>query len=198
MTPAAWWLVRHAAPQVAPGTCYGALDVPADPQASQQAALRLAEALPRGTLMSHSPLQRCEQLAHYLIALRPDLASNPDPRLREMDFGDWEGRPWADIARGEIDAWTQSFAHYRPGAGENLHSMLARVDAARREALKALQQGHPVAWITHAGVTRCVAWLSSHGGKLPLSHQWPLEAPGWGDWVMVRPGLTGEAPAQQT
>ena len=148
--------------------------------------------------MSHSPLQRCEQLAHYLLALRPDLASNPDPRLREMDFGDWEGRPWADIARSEIDAWTQSFAHYRPGAGENLHSMLARVDTARREALEALEQGRPVAWITHAGVTRCVAWLSSHGGKLPLSHQWPLEAPGWGDWVMVRPGLTGEAPVQQT
>ena len=66
------------------------------------------------------------------------------------------------------------------------------------EALKALAQGRPVAWITHAGVTRCVAWLSNHGGKLPLSHQWPLEAPGWGDWVMVRPGLTGEAPVQQT
>lgn len=198
MTPAAWWLVRHAAPQVAPGTCYGALDVPANPQATQQTARRLAEALPTGTLMSHSPLQRCEQLAHYLLALRPDLASNPDPRLREMDFGDWEGRPWADIARGEIDAWTQSFAHYRPGAGENLHSMLARVDAARREALEALAQGRPVAWITHAGVTRCVAWLSSHGSELPLSHQWPLEAPGWGDWVMVRPGLTGEAPVQQT
>ena len=179
MTPAAWWLVRHAAPQVAPGTCYGALDVPADPQATQQTARRLAEALPTGTLMSHSPLQRCEQLAHYLLALRPDLDSNPDPRLREMDFGDWEGRPWADIARGEIDAWTQDFAHYRPGAGENLHSMLARVDTARREALKALEQGRPVAWITHAGVTRCVAWLSSHGSKLPLSHQWPLEAPGW-------------------
>ena len=197
MTPAAWWLVRHAAPQVAPGTCYGALDVPADPQATQQTARRLAEALPTGTLMSHSPLQRCEQLAHYLLALRTDLANNPDPRLREMDFGDWEGRPWADIARSEIDAWTQSFAHYRPGAGENLHSMLARVDAARREALEALAQGRPVAWITHAGVTRCVAWLSSHGSELPLSHQWPLEAPGWGDWVMVRPGLTGEAPVQQ-
>ena len=198
MNSAAWWLVRHAAPQVAPGTCYGALDVPAAAQATQQTARRLAEALPTGTLMSHSPLQRCEQLARYLLALRADLTSHADPRLREMDFGDWEGRPWADIARSEIDAWTQSFAHYRPGAGENLHSMLARVDAARREALKALQQGHPVAWITHAGVTRCVAWLSSRGGKLPLSHQWPLEAPGWGDWVMVRPGLTGEAPVQQT
>ena len=44
------------------------------PQATQQTARRLAEALPTGTLMSHSPLQRCEQLAHYLIALRPDLA----------------------------------------------------------------------------------------------------------------------------
>lgn len=192
------WLVRHAQVLLAPGTCYGALDVAADRDATQHSAASLAGVLPAGARIRTSPLQRCEQLAHYLRALRPDLNSNPDPRLREMDFGDWEGRPWADIARGEIDAWTQDFAHYRPGAGESLHSMLARVDAARREALKALEQGRPVAWITHAGVTRCVAWLSNHGGKLPLSHQWPLEAPGWGDWVMVRPGLTGEAPVQQT
>ena len=50
MTPhapgARLWLVRHAAPQVAPGTCYGALDVPADPAATQAAARRLAAALP--------------------------------------------------------------------------------------------------------------------------------------------------------
>ena len=32
------WLVRHAQPVVATGTCYGALDVPADAAATQVAA----------------------------------------------------------------------------------------------------------------------------------------------------------------
>ena len=192
------WLVRHAQPLVDAGVCYGRLDVAADPAATRASAQALAQALPLHAALHTSPLQRCEHLAHTLCTLRPDLASKTDDRLAEMDFGSWEGQRWDALGAHALDAWTQDFAHYRPGAGENLHSMLARVDAARREALKALEQGRPVAWITHAGVTRCVAWLSSHGSELPLSHQWPLEAPGWGDWVMVRPGLTGEAPVQQT
>ena len=37
------WLVRHAQPLVAPGTCYGRLDVPADTHATLTAARALAE-----------------------------------------------------------------------------------------------------------------------------------------------------------
>ena len=63
------WLVRHAAPLVAPDTCYGGLDVPADAQATRAAAERLATALPAGALVVYSTLQRCELLAHELPAL---------------------------------------------------------------------------------------------------------------------------------
>ena len=66
------WLVRHATPLVAAGTCYGALDVAADAQATQQAALALARALPPGAVLRSSPLQRCTQLAAALFALRAD------------------------------------------------------------------------------------------------------------------------------
>ena len=57
------WLVRHAAPLVPPGTCYGAWDVPADAQATRAAAERLATALPpggRAVCVAYSTLQRCE------------------------------------------------------------------------------------------------------------------------------------------
>ena len=157
------WLVRHAAPLVAPGTCYGALDVPADAQDTRAAAERLATALPAGALVGYSTLQRCELLAHDLIGLRPDLALKPAAELVEFDFGRWEGRAWDDIARTDIDAWTADFAHYRPGGGDNLAAMLERVSNALGVARQACAQGTDVLWITHAGVARCVQWLLRHG-----------------------------------
>lgn len=179
------WLVRHAAPIVAPGTCYGALDVPADAQATRTAAEHLANALPKAAQGLYSTLQRCEQLAHDLRALRPDLALNPDARLREMDFGHWEGKAWSDIAKSDIDAWVAAFATHAPGDGENLASALRRVASA----LNTTRQVHAdrgvtdVVWITHAGVIRCVAWLLLYGeGTMPRSEDWPVAAPGWGEW----------------
>jgi alpha-ribazole phosphatase len=200
--PRRLWLVRHAAPQVAPGTCYGTLDVAADPAATRHAAERLAAALPAGARVFHSPLQRCEQLALGLQVLRPDLPSNPDPRLREMDFGRWEGQPWDHIGRDAIDAWTAAFASHRPGDGENLAAVLARVAAALQDHRRAGRQATPasddVVWITHAGVIRSVAWLQAHGmeGALPRPEEWPLAAPGWGEWTITAlgpalPGPTG-------
>jgi alpha-ribazole phosphatase len=181
------WLVRHAQPLVAPGTCYGALDIPADPAATRAAAEHLAAALPPQSRVIHSTLQRCEQLALELQALRPDLVSKPDARLREMDFGSWEGQAWESIARSDIDAWTAAFASYRPGLGENLAAVLARVAAALQDHDPGATQD--VVWITHAGVIRSVAWLKAHGnGVLPRSEEWPVAAPGWGEWERTELG----------
>ena len=179
------WLVRHAAPLVAPGTCYGALDVPADAQATRAAAERLATALPAGALVVYSTLQRCELLAHELQALRPDLTLTPDARLREMDFGRWEGQTWEAIGKSAIDTWVAGFATHAPGGGESLADMLHRVAAALQTAREWRndQGAMDVVWITHAGVARCVAWLQERGeSALPRSEDWPAAAPGWGEW----------------
>ena len=179
------WLVRHAAPLVAPGTCYGALDVPADAQATRAAAERLSTALPPGARVAHSTLQRCELLAHDLQALRPDLTFAPDARLREMDFGCWEGQTWDAIGKSAIDTWVAGFATHAPGGGESLAHMLHRVAAALQtaQAWRTEQGVKEVVWITHAGVARCVAWLQERGeSALPRSDDWPVAAPGWGDW----------------
>jgi len=179
------WLVRHAQPVVAAGTCYGALDVPAETPATQAAAQRLAQALPKRVIVHHSTLQRCELLALATQALRSDLIISPDDRLREMDFGTWEGRAWDSIGQSAIDAWTADFALHRPGGGDNLAGLLARVAAALHDARLQAQGGSDVVWFTHAGVARCVAWLLAQGeGQVPRADEWPLAAPAWGEWVL--------------
>ena len=183
------WLVRHAQPLIAPGHCYGALDVPADPAATLHSARQLAGCLPQGLIAHHSPLQRCELLAHTLQGLRPDLVSKPDARLAEMDFGTWEGRPWDDIGHTALDAWTADFAAHRPGGGENLVAVLARVAAALQAARQtARRQQRDVLWITHAGVARCVQWLVQTApgpSPPPRADQWPLAAPAFGAWSTI-------------
>jgi alpha-ribazole phosphatase len=125
------WLVRHAKPLLASGVCYGRLDVAADAAATVQCAAALAGRLPGGTRVACSPLQRCEQLAHVLYGLRPDLSYKTDSRLQEMDFGLWEGQAWQAIARAELDAWSRNFANYTAGQhGENVSRFMARVGAA--------------------------------------------------------------------
>jgi len=182
------WLVRHARPLGADGLCYGRLDIAADAAASRQAAQALAGALPpKVVAVRHSPLQRCELLALDLQALRPDLASKPEPSIQEMDFGTWEGRAWSAIAQTEITAWAGNLGTHAPGGGEPLSAMLARVALALRDAAACAQAGGgDMVWITHAGVARCVQWLQTHGeARLPQAHEWPVAAPDFGAWVRV-------------
>ena len=188
--PPRLWLVRHACPDIAPGICYGRLDVPALPAASRAAAQALAHALAqRIAAVRHSPLQRCELLALDLRRLRPDLAqiSHPDPRLIELDFGYWEGRAWEALPRADIDAWSADLHCHAPGGGEALAGMLARVAQALDDAARAgWKTGGDVVWLTHAGVARCVDWLLRHGPDEPAdAARWPLHAPGYGAWTTV-------------
>lgn len=185
--PPRLWLLRHAAPlaaQARAGLCYGALDLPADPAATQAAARRMLPHLPRPLRVYSSSLQRCELLAQDLQALEPNLAYTLDPRLCELNFGTWEGQSWDSIARADIDAWAADLAHHRPGGGEPLVALLARVHAALAECAAL---GQDTLWITHAGVMRCVDWLQQHGTQAtPQSGLWPRHAPAFGEW-MERP-----------
>ncbi len=188
------WLVRHAQVALPEGTCYGQLDVPAHAQATQSSAFALAQALPQGLDLRCSTLQRCEQLAKSLLAQRPDLTLQPDPRLRELNFGRWEGRPWGSIAKSEIDAWAQQLATHAPGGGERLTDMLARVRAALHETLVGNTAARDAVWISHAGVARCVQWLlGERAGTAPCSTQWPVRAPGPGTWAVYDISEDGRA-----
>jgi alpha-ribazole phosphatase len=174
------WIARHAKPLIESGICYGALDVAADAPHTLQAAHALAQALPVHCKVWVSPLQRCMQLADALSALRPELKPQTDVRLREMDFGRWEGVAWDAIPLADMQAWTGDFGAHRFGGVESANEVLARVghvwDAARQHP------GENHVWITHAGVARAAQLLSQGLRSVDSASQWPKEAPGYGQW----------------
>lgn len=96
------YLIRHTRPDVAPGICYGRLDIDVAASFAQEAQCVQAW-LPPPDLVLTSPLLRTRRLATYLARQHCELHS--DERLLEKHFGAWEGRAWNDIPRGEIDAW---------------------------------------------------------------------------------------------
>jgi alpha-ribazole phosphatase len=179
------WLLRHARVTLEAGLCYGASDVPADPDLTRQAAASAASRLPPGVPVRVSGLGRAQQLARQLQRLRPDLGvATTDPRLNEMDFGQWELQRWDAIPRVAFDTWMADFAHHRFGGAESTQQIIERVADAVDELRK-----QPVAeavWITHAGVIRAAQFIVAHGrGPIGDVSHWPREAPEPGGWVAL-------------
>jgi len=141
-----------------PGYCYGRSDLPALEAPLAHTAEGLAGLLQRlhSPRLISSPLQRCRQLAE-----RTGCEVELEARWQELDFGEWEGRPWAQISPKEIDSWNADLIGYRPGGGENLAEMRGRVLAALSERRKL---AGPLVVVTHAGVIRI---LLAHWLELP-------------------------------
>jgi len=179
------WLVRHARVQLAGGLCYGASDVPADPEHTQAVAATLASVLPTGVPLWVSGLGRAQQLAAAVRAKRADLAPpTVDLRLNEMDFGQWELQAWEAIPRSAFDVWMAEFALHRFGGAESTQQVIDRVAAA----LNATREtgAADAVWICHAGVIRALQYLAAHGAS-PIEgvHQWPEHAPEPGGYIQI-------------
>jgi alpha-ribazole phosphatase len=164
------WLFRHPKPIGAEGRCVGSRsDLAVDARKAKRLAHRIrrlarSEQLPREVLSS--PLRRCAEVGRWLR--RWGFRLRLDPRLRELDFGNWDGRRWAEIPQSEIDAWVADFAAYRPGGGESLHDLLAR-----------LQRPGCALVITHGGVINALRL-----GRAPSAAEWP-PAPGYGRCIGI-------------
>lgn len=172
-------LVRHPQPDLAPGICYGRVDISTSIEAIEQVAAGLrAAGLPGLLPVYASPLARCARLAAAL-----DVPVTLDPRLAEMDFGAWEMRAWDAIPRVEVDAWAADLLHYRPGGGENVLDVTHRVAAFRRELR------HPAALIIcHAGTIRLLSALQA-GGSVEEAALRAASSPhriGYGEVIMLK------------
>lgn len=76
-----------------------------------------------------------------------------------MDFGQWEGQPWATLPRAEIDAWAQDPLRYRPGGAENVNDVLTRL---RRAWTTLASSAETTLVLTHAGPIRCLLHLAQN------------------------------------
>jgi broad specificity phosphatase PhoE len=229
------FLIRHPAPLIAPGICYGRLDIPLAPAADRRTAHLTSDPRPsrhgparpghplrfpaakggpdaRGhdemehryrLLLSNralrgvkrvwtSPALRCCGPA-TIIAEILTLPLTIDPRLQELDFGDWEGQSWDAINRTDLDRWAASPLTVAPPGGESGAALIARV----KDVHAALRQDGQ----------DCI--VVSHGGPLKLLHALLLgqppdlfaPAPPIGSLTCVQvtphPETQSEAPAPQ-
>jgi broad specificity phosphatase PhoE len=145
--------LRHAATAWSAERRVHADDAPLSPEGEAQTArwrlppdlLRLQAAGQLG--WATSPLRRAVETGRRLGATVPVV----DPRLAELDYGDWKG-----LRFEEVDALTRDTGwNGRPPGGESPAEVLGRVRAWLDE--RAAQPG-PETWIavTHGGVIRAV------------------------------------------
>lgn len=164
-------LIRHTACDVAPGICYGRLDVSLCASADEDIALTLGN-VPAVAAVFSSPSIRCAMLAERL-ARRERCELTMLDELRELDFGAWEGRPWDRIPRAESDHWAEDPWNRAPPNGETEAALFARVTSAYRTIARCTASR--VAIVAHGGPLRLLrcAILAR-----PLAERW--------DWSIAR------------
>lgn len=163
------YLVRHTPVALPQGICYGWLEVPLSGEYPRYVAQIIAELreVPLDKVYS-SPSLRCVVLAEA-IALTKGLAVCQDERLRELNFGAWEGLPWEKVYEQEAGrAWFADYWHAKTEGGESHDDLLARVADFEAERDK----GSQTLLVTHAGVIRAYRILL---GKLSPSEAMALE-----------------------
>lgn len=122
-------LVRHGAPEGPPDRCIGWTDLLLrDP--AETAAKLAAQPWERARAVVSSDLVRAQDTAAQLLRHHPQLrALGPQPDLRELNFGDWEGLSWAQVEAQDPAghaAFFQDWRHGRPPGGESWVELKAR------------------------------------------------------------------------
>ncbi len=142
------YLIRHPEADVEPHVCYGASDLPlAGPLTPALRHLRAQ--LPKVSKIYSSPLQRALLLAGRLG--KPAV----EPRLREMDFGEWELKRFDEIGVEALDRWAADPLGHRPPGGESALEMAARVLEFLHE-LRAEPHEAPIVIVAHGGPLRAI------------------------------------------
>jgi alpha-ribazole phosphatase len=149
------WAMRHA-PVALSGICYGQRDVATslDARAAADVAWPDVRGLDFARVVT-SPWERTRGLA-TAVAQRRRLPLETDARLSELSFGEWEGRPYAEIQRhdgAQFSRWMAAWATEAPPGGETLAAMTRRVHAWLADYVAAGATRAALV-VTHAGVIR--------------------------------------------
>ena len=144
------YLVRHTAPDIIKGTCYGQSDINVTATFYDEAAI-IKQVVP--ATVSHvysSPLIRCSKLAAHLYPNHPIILEND---LMEIHCGQWEMQLWDDIPKEEIDPWMQDFVQVRIPGGESYIDLHTRVN----NCFNRITAGNDnIAIVAHGGVIRSI------------------------------------------
>lgn len=141
------YLIRHTAVDVPEGICYGQTDVPLKTTfevESKFVKVKIQDVVADAVFTS--PLTRCAKLAEacgYVDAQQ-------DSRLKELHFGDWEGKQWNNL---DMTVWKDDWVNPSTPNGESFMQMYERVTSFLEE-LRTKSYGSVIIF-THGGVISC-------------------------------------------
>lgn len=153
------YLVRHG--EVAGSEVFrynGQSDVPLTPRGVEQYRSLAARLQDKPVAACYaSDLSRCTLGAEILCG---SLGIKPVPKreLRELSFGEWEGKTWSELAERYPDQWKarlDDYVNYRAPGGENLLDLAGRVIPAIKEII-ARHPDEEILVVSHGGVNRVV------------------------------------------
>jgi len=148
-------IVRHTCVDVPAGFIYGQTDVPLATTFEKEAAevLKKLEGISFDVVYS-SPLTRCRLLAEKITQSHPVIFDN---RLKEMNFGIWEGEHWNTIeSTSEATKWFLNYLEVACPEGESYSILIKRIHEFLNELKSAKIENCCV--VTHGGPIR--AFLS--------------------------------------
>ncbi len=126
------YLLRHGETGK-PGRYIGSMDIPLS-QAGREQVRGTARLLRRKNIDTtfSSPMLRCRQTCGLLEIDCPNVVSH---LLREVDFGLWEGKSFAEIVDDDpagVDRWTSDPATFCFPGGESIAAFHSRVSAFKK------------------------------------------------------------------
>jgi probable phosphoglycerate mutase len=146
------------------GRIQGSIDTELNDTGRAQAqAVALALLAKREELMAYdfivSPQKRAQDTMAAINAWQERQADQirAEPLVREIDFGIWEGKTWAEvIASGVYPADPAQRFFWRPEGGESYQDGTARAQALLDKITR------PTLIVAHGGIGRCLMALIAH------------------------------------
>lgn len=155
-----FYCIRHTQPDIHPGICYGQKDIELKKTYNNDLS-KIKKIL--GPMKDNkdiskifsSPLSRCSRLAVDLSKAL-SLACQTDERLKEMNFGLWEGQSYNTLWEEDpcFRKWSNNWKTMNTAQGESLPELINRV----RSFIEESQLNNSLI-ITHSGVIRVMMHL---------------------------------------
>ncbi len=161
------YLIRHTTPDIEKGVCYGQSDLNLKSNYTEEfESVSNKTQIKRAFKVISSPLKRCALLAKHFS---DDVIF--DDRLRELNFGDWELKPWNDIPEKDINLWMADFVNVAVPNGESYVQLASRVHDFF-ESITHSKNNQNLIVISHAGPIRAIL---SKSLKLPLKDSFSIK-----------------------
>lgn len=147
------YLIRHTKPAVKPGTCYGWTDLDVDTSFDNELKIIAEKVYDLSNYKFYSsPLLRCSRLAK---ALAKNSSIDYDDRLKELNFGCWEGIEWDNIPEKEMSIWGKDYINNQVPGGESYSMLLNRIE----DFWSNINLNEDIVIVAHDGVIRAILYL---------------------------------------